>query len=101
MTLTSAAIPRVLTSMESFADVTIREDGEPPLVVQVVSRFWVYDDQSWMMAIHNADNPAINHIETGDNAAQMDALWHRAAFLRRLAGTVHALLPLLVLSLAT
>lgn len=87
------ALPEILTTMESFADVTIRDADEPPVSVQVVSRVWIYDDQSWMMAVHNVDNPAINHVESGDDPAQTEALWHRASFLRRLSTGKASILP--------
>lgn len=87
------ALPRVLTTVESFAHVTITDADEPPIVLQVISRVWIYEDQSWMVAVHNVDNPAVNHVEAGDDPVQVQALLHRASFLRRLAAGEPSRLP--------
>lgn len=87
------ALPQILTTVESFADVTITDADEPPVVLQVISRIWVYEDHSWMMAVHNVENPAINHVEAGNDPVQAESLLHRASFLRRLAAGQASCLP--------
>lgn len=88
-----SALPRVLTTLESFADVTITDADAPPLVLQVISRVWVYEDHSWMMAVYNVADPSINHVEAGDDPAQAESLLQRASFLRRLAAGQASWLP--------
>lgn len=84
------APPQVKTQLESFADVSILDEFGCRTIVQVISRVWVYEDSTWMMAVHNAINPAINHIEAGEDAAGADALLARATWLRSLAVNVLA-----------
>lgn len=88
------ALPRVITSVQTFADVTITAADEPSTIVQVISRYWVYEDESWMVAVHNADNPALNHVEQGTDAEGAKALRDRAEWLRKLAAVVVSALPL-------
>lgn len=56
---------RVKTTVEMFSDVVIR-DGETSIVVQVKTRWWLYDDDSYYLSIHRAGDPLENAAIAGD-----------------------------------
>lgn len=50
------ALPRVITTVEMFSDATICRDGGCR-VVQIINRWWLYDDGTYTLTLHRADHP--------------------------------------------
>lgn len=81
------ALPRMHTSVEMFSHVTICMDGESR-TVQVIHRWWLYEDGSYSLSLHRADNPLCGSALVGCDAGGRHVLETRAAAMWQLGQKV-------------
>jgi hypothetical protein len=78
------AFPRIVTSVEMFSDVTICQANECR-VVQIVNRWWIYDDGSYVLSMQDPDNPMRGSTHSGHDAGGRAVLETRTDSMWKLA----------------